>query len=100
MSDLVDKGEEHMKRLTVTELKDLIRYHFASDRYKEKGIKKAGLVAAATELMMNCGASLAAAAAAAAETADALIEDDFVLSDEDVGESEGESDDEVGLVSI
>ena len=86
-----------MKRLTVTELKDLIRYHFASDRYKEKGIKKAGLVAAATELMMNCGAS---SAAAAAETADALVVDDFVLSDEDVGESEGESDDEVGLVSI
>ena len=50
MLTLVEKGVAHLRSYTVAHLKDLIRYEFKSDVYKQQGIKKAGLVDAATVL--------------------------------------------------
>ena len=47
---LAEKGVAHLRSYTVAHLKDLIWYKFKSDVYKQQGIKKAGLVDAATVL--------------------------------------------------
>ena len=50
MEELAQKGSAHIKTYTVANLKDLLRYEFKSDVYKQQGIKKDGLVDAATQL--------------------------------------------------
>ena len=50
MEELAQKGSAHIKTYTVANLKDLLRYKFKSDVYKQQGIKKAVLADEAIEL--------------------------------------------------
>ena len=53
IADIKEKGVEHIKKLTVSILKDLLVYYFKSDAHKEKGIRKPQLIQIATRLFIE-----------------------------------------------
>ena len=40
ITEIKEKGFNHMKKLTVKQPKDIVRYHFCSNKYNNKGWKK------------------------------------------------------------
>ena len=92
MNELAEKGAQHISKLTVKILKDLIRYVFGIDDWKDSGIRKPALKAIveceyATFIAENRGPFIAAAAdneSAEEENIDvALLIEDSSDDDED-----------------
>ena len=92
--DLKNKESGHVKKLTVPELKYLIRYQFRLDRYREKNSKKAGLVIAVTD-SMDWGVSVA-------ESSQTVNDDIYVLLSGDayMKDSDSKNDDDIDIVCI
>ena len=92
IADIKEKGVEHIKKLTVAILKDLLAYYFKSDAHKEKGVRKPQLIDIVTRLFVeNDGNEVLQ------EEEQSNID---IVSNQESNQSESNSEDDMSLCSV